>query len=305
MPADAPELRREGPVDDLVVQRDERAPEERRVHLAREENFGSRTLGEDARQRFGLSGGDRHRGADHGARDSLGRFRQLLELARDRNQVIQPPAPQQDLKEPIDLAPDFGLQARIEKRELLRLGDTGRLEVPPRPRIPREVGRERLQLLVRAIERLLTLREVEKRARIAARQGDRDQRACSTSARNPSTSFLCFAAVSSSWITFSAISTASSTTSFRSVTRALSCSIPISSRARVIISWASFRAISRISEATRWPSATALWIRSRLSASICLRWLSYCRRRSATDAFSCSIRSYSVRMRSRRSFIGG
>src|SRR5439155_21013955 len=261
MPADAPELRREGPVDDLVVQRDERAPEERRVHLAREQNFGSRTLGEDARQRLGLSGRDRHRGANHGAHDSLGRFRQLLELARDRNQVVQPPTPQQNLKEPIDLAPHFGLQARIEKLELLRLGDAGRLEVPPRPGVPLEVRRERRELLERAIKRLLTLREVEKRARVAARQGDRDQRACSTSARKLSTSFLCFAAFSSSWITFSAISTASSTTSFRSVTRALSCSIAISSRERVIISWASFRAISRISVATCWPSATALWIR--------------------------------------------
>src|SRR5512132_2686472 len=90
--ADPPELGREGPVDDMMIQRDDRSPDEGGVHLAREHDGASGAGGQRARQRSGLGLGERDGRPHLEPAQSLRLLGQLLELVRDHDPVIQPAA---------------------------------------------------------------------------------------------------------------------------------------------------------------------------------------------------------------------
>src|SRR5258708_35801796 len=95
LPANAPKLRREGAGDDLVIQREDRAPEERGIHFAGERDLPAGALVENARQGVRLPVADRDRGPDDRAGDPLCFLRELVELSPDRDQMAEAPAAEQ------------------------------------------------------------------------------------------------------------------------------------------------------------------------------------------------------------------
>src|SRR3972149_6944072 len=143
MPADAPERRREGAVYDLMVQRDPRARDERRIGLARENHVSARAPRQSARERVRLAVVQWNRGADDRARDPPGLFGEFVELVGDADQMIQPAAPQEEHEEPVRRAVHARLPALLQKLLLLGAGDVRRLEEYPDPRGTAGNGRGR------------------------------------------------------------------------------------------------------------------------------------------------------------------
>src|SRR5207253_4925424 len=134
---------------DLVIQRERGPAQERGIHLTGEQYLPAGALRERARQDVRLAVRDRDGGADDRARDALGILGQLVELARDRDQMIEAAPAQQEHEEPEDALVELGPELLLEKGFLLVPPDVRRLEESPDPRIALEDARDRFQILVR------------------------------------------------------------------------------------------------------------------------------------------------------------